>query len=631
MSIRQLFTIFLVSLVIIASIIVTFVLLRSGSANKSTCNTSNGFIRRRINSDKLIKRSDIFFTNPKYVTSALVDDYGVTWVAWGFLPISLGSMNYSNYVNLVRQLHQTGIKFQARVEWDVVWEGMQQFSSNFQNAASIGFDGKPMTFPWAKDHLVFCSHNPIFQKYLKFQIDMALKGKPDSIMFDSQTSTPITYAWGGCFCNYCMADFREYLKEHYTESELQSLGIDDIEKFNYRDFLIEKGWNATKYNNVVKKWPNNIPLAEQYRKFQLEYLNSLLKELINYTKRKAGYPISISTSSPIIEKWPVMRGFRSIYLPEIDFYTQEISHHADSKRIPNDVIVYYKIADALERPLVLTALPKPDWLTIYKENRVNLVRTWIAQAYAYGANFMVPYFMWAYDENNNYYWYKCNPGDYDYIYQFIYNNAKLFDGYDPVSHVGLLYSYTAYRSGSNVIWDVCAELTRENIPFRLVIAGDDWWPKYLNETELESLDAIILTPDKSYLDPVQKAVLDAMSDRTVDWPNKTRLFQLFPKEITVEGASNIIVVPRANRNNSSAPFILHLLNRNYDASTDTITEQRNFNLIIKNTLFGANITKATLYEPCHAPVELKIQPNMDVVKITIPRLGFWGIIKLEHN
>ncbi|MCD6465452.1 hypothetical protein J7L27_03695 [Candidatus Bathyarchaeota archaeon] len=592
----------------------------------------DGSIGQRVNFDgELLKRSDIFFTIPNYVTSALIQEYGASWVAWGFLPISSGSMNYSYYVNLVQQLHEAGVKFQARIEWDVVWEGMKQFSSNFQDVASIGFDGEPLTFPWTRGHLVFCSHNPLFQNYLKFQIDMALKGKPDSIMFDSQTSTPLTYTWGGCFCNYCMADFREYLKKHYTESELQDLGIDNIETFNYHDFLVEKGWDAAKYNNAVKKWPNDIPLAEQYRKFQIEYLNSLLKELINYTKAKAGYPIAISTSSPIIEKWSVMHGARSIYLPEINFYTLEVPHHANSREIPEDVILYYKFAEALNRPLVLTAIPNPDWLTIYRERRVNLVRAWIAQAYAYGANFMVPYHMWAYDENGNHYWYKCNPGDYDYIYRFIRNNAKLFDGYDSISHVGLLYSHTAYRSGSNTIWNVCVELTRENIPFRLVISGDDWWPKYFNKTELETLDAIILTSDKNYLDPAQKAILDEMSAKTVDWPNRTRLFQLLPKEITVEGASNIIVVPRVNRNNNSAPFILHLLNHNYDPSTDTIIEQRNFDLIIKNTLFDSNITKAVLYEPCHTPIELKIQKNADSVKIMVPHLGFWGIIKLEHG
>jgi len=578
-----------------------------------------------------INLSDVMFTNPHYnfLDTGIYDDYGPEMVGWGFLPASRGSSDTSNYTKAVERHQSAGIKFQARIEWDVIWDGMKNFSPDYENAACRGFDGETLSFPWNPSAYWFCSHQPLFRDYILYQIAMALAASPDSLMFDSQTSTPITYWHGGCFCDRCKADFNDWLNENYGSDELASMGIPDVAAFDYRDYLVAKGYAKGKYNDAVKRWPNNIPLSQEYRLFQLQFINAYIQELVYYARKKAAYPLMISTSSPIMD--PFLHGSRMVYVPEIDFYTTETNHNADRKSVPENVITHFKIAEALGRPLVLTGLPNPDWLTMYREKRVNLARIWIAQAYAHGAIFMVPIKMWAY-EGSKHYWYQSRSGDYDYIYRFIGENADLFDGYESVSHLGLLYVHTAHRNNSEVIFDACAALTHENIPFRLVIAGDDWWPRDLDQKELESLDVVVKTSDAKHLDPAQQAVLDTVSDHVIWWSDMPNLFDWFPREITIE-ASNVTVLPRAKPNDPSAPFICHLVNRNYEASTDSMIVQEDFALTLADSLLGSPITGATYYEPGESPIALisrrEVKSVSNGVTINIPHLEHWGVLQLD--
>jgi len=237
--------------------------------------------------------------------------------------------------------------------------------------------------------------------------------------------------------------------------------------------------------------------------------------------------------------------------------------------------------------------------------------------------------MWAY-QGATQQWYESSPGDYDYIYHFIYDHPELFDGYEPVAHVGLVYVHTAYRNNVADAFNVCTEMTNANIPFKLLVAGDDWWPKYLDETELESLDAVVTTADISYLDAAQQAALDTVSNRTVQWPDTTGLFDLVPREITVD-ASNVIALPRAKPDDATAPFICHLLNRNYVSSNDTMSVQQDFDVTLADALYGSPIAGATYYEPGETPAALATQSVSGGITVTIPHLEHWGILQLGRD
>lgn len=573
-----------------------------------------------------IERSHVVFTAPKYDDS--YERYGADMVAWGFMPPSWGDLDPAAHANAVSLAQGAGLTFQSRIEWDVVWAGMQSFSPDYADAAVRDFDGGTLAFPWNPGAFWFCSHQPLFDDYTHFQIaDVALAADPEFILLDSQTATPITYWYGGCFCDRCIAEFTEWLELRYTATELAALGIPDVSTFDYHDHLVASGYNRASYESQAKIWPNAIPLSHDYRLFQQRWLNDYIQGLIAFAAANATGEIAVSTSSPILD--PYFAGTRMVHVPEVDFFTQEFPHEAETGAVPFDVIAAYKIADVLGRRLLLTAQPDPDWAIMVHENRVDLARSWIAQAYAYGANFMVPLEMWAVDGLGSY-WYQAAPEDYEYLYKFIDENAALFDDYEAVAHVGVLYVHTAYRYFSQQLYQAVAGLTLENIPFRLVVAGDEWWPRYLDAGELAALDAVVTTTDAAALDAVQAATLAAVSAKTALWPDVESLVQILPREIATTG-SGVSVVPRANPGVADAPFIVHLVNRNYTAATDTMETQSNFDVTLLDSLFGSRAQAARYHRPGQAPVDLTINAGIEAATFTVPGLEHWGIVELTPS
>ena len=111
-----------------------------------------------------------------------------------------------------------------------------------------------------------------------------------------ETSGSAQAIWlGGTFDAISMNGFRQYLSEKYAPSELAGLGIGDMENFNYRDYLIENGYDAA--FRLGKPLEN--PLGQDFRRFlQLEtnrFITRLMDEARAYAQEN-GREISISAN-----------------------------------------------------------------------------------------------------------------------------------------------------------------------------------------------------------------------------------------------------------------------------------------------------------------------------------------------
>ncbi|MFB3107176.1 MAG: hypothetical protein ACE1ZA_19950, partial [Pseudomonadales bacterium] len=284
----------------------------------------------------------------------------------------------------------------------------------------------------------------------------------------------------------------------------------------------------------------------------------------------------------------------------------------------------------------MTGQPWPDWNTMaLNPNRVDLISSWIAQAYANGANFMVPHAMWSYSEvapGNPYYY--LTPGELEPIYNFVADNSELFDDYEAVANVGLVYVHNAYRNNSLDVYAAAGELMEQNIPFELLIAGDEWWPKTLSDSDqlnrLQELSVVVETNATSqYIDSVQQSVLDGVSGKTVTWDNNdlSALLNLLDREIDVS-ASDVAAFPRMHASDPVAPSILHLVNRNYNSSTSTLTSQNNFTVTLTDQLFNGEIQSALYHRPGASTLNLLVTDGNGDVTITIPNLSDWGVLEL---
>ncbi len=587
----------------------------------------------QTNVARVIKRSDVVFTH--FVEPDVYRHYGTTLVAWGFRPKiekkiwePSGSQLIAEWQRRVTDAHSVGARYQARVELDAGWRGMIEFDPNFRESLCIDLAGKPITYwfwPYTykgNPPYYFCTNAPGFRRYLKYQAAEALAAKPDMLLIDSLHTTVMTAHWGGCFCRYCLAAFRDYVAKNVPREKLAKLSINNLKTFDYGAFLRSRAVTVKKFRNQVYDWPPTLPLARQYLTFQQMMARNFLADFREAAETIAGRPIALSASAPLNEA-------RDWYAaPVVDYFTIETSFNAKTRNIPAGPIFRYKLADALDRRILSTGFPIQDWKYVRDNKLPGLVRIWIAQSYAFGHNFMVPYSMWCGAEQGERY--KSKPGDCDDLYQFVRRYAELFDGYDAVAHVGLLYSNTAMRRWKQHAKDACIELAQKNVPFRFVVAGDDWLPKQLTPDDLKGLKAVIVT-EPNFLDANQQAVLNAVRDRIVIWPDTKRLFELVPRQLTVEGASDVTVIPRVKPADTRPPAVCHLLNGSYQPDSDSMKPKRDFTIYISKQLFSGDIKGAMLLAPGKEPVRCRIRPVSDKFAVDIPRLDLWAILRLQLN
>ncbi|WDR04801.1 hypothetical protein PSQ90_10800 [Devosia rhodophyticola] len=321
-----------------------------------------------------------------------------------------------------------------------------------------------------------------------------------------------------------------------------------------------------------------------------------------------------------------------------DFYTNEMKYLGNKDEVfPRDVIHTYKLADAIERLLAITAVPQ-DFEPARLDDRIAKIRLWIAQAYAFGHVFMVPTKMWSIRITNEAdHWYHSKVGDYEDLYHFVRDYSQLFDGYEAVAKVALIFSNGVSRKYSKeqfqrsapatAIVDATAALTHANIPHRYIVAGDDWIKDSLLSEDLTNLDAVVCF-DKEYLNDAQTRKLDEIGTKLITWTNAEQLLSTITPSISVHGADNIVVQARENKDDASAPLILHLVNFNLDHDDDAFTVQNDVDIALGRSLTGRAFTSARFYAPGVEPVALQINSQGEETVIRVPHLSMWGILTL---
>lgn len=624
--------------------------------------------------DPFIKKSDVFFTQPLWdeivkENEGIYSEYNVDATMWGFTPPTYPNYNFQyshessmgDYVNGLLNHDLAGIDWVSRIEWDVIWEGMTtKYPNTYQQAMVKRLDGENLEIDWFPGHYFFSSHEPLFLEYVKWQIaDVAFYGDAgpglvDAILFDSQQSSPAHYYWGGDFGDNCMANFNTWLSENYTASELFTMlelnPGEDINDFHYGTYLKGKGYTSASYEAETVEVPNNIPLSDVYRHFLQDWNNEYLAELVRYTDEIAeqkGYPyqegvgyIEVGTSSPLLD--PYWNGIRMPFNDEFDFYVQEFNHRADELNVSSDVMLMYKLAEAIDKPLALTAQPYPDWrYMVNNPDSVDLVNSWIAQAYGNGATFMTPEHMWTYAPGETDRYYDPVAGDYDYIYEWIGEKSFFLDGFESVAKVGLVYSHNAYRQSQYDeldVFEAAAGLMEQNIPYKLVVAGDDWWPKSLTDADqsaaMDQYDVIVKTNFNGIpLDNEQATKLASYGSKVVTWPDVASINSLLPSEMSVS-AANVALFPRENPNLASmdnAPRVMHIVNRDFNSGTKRMNAKNNFTVTIKDSLYSnvsAGFVGAAYSQAGQEPVHLDVSYSNGVTTVSVPNLNNWGILEL---
>lgn len=575
-----------------------------------------GGIAAEGDSDRAIRRSDVVFM---YDNPAMYEVYGCTVLGWA------GRADREH----IARARGAGVRlFSVSVGFRTEFQGMIDFSEDFMDAACRNFAGEPFIVPWLWDHKHkdqpawhFCTNAPLFRDFLYSRLEQRMAHDPDGLHIDDYEGTAGMVTWQqACFCRHCMAGFREYLKEHLSPEQRAALEIGDLDAFDYRQFLLDRGVAPDDYNRRRA----SLPLAGGFLDFHLKAAHRFVGD---YRKRGAdlrGKPITLSVNSPLGDPQ------RLAIAPQLSYFCCEVGHAASTRKMPAHPIYIYKLADGVNRPVTSTASGY-DWSYVSEHNLTGLIRLWAALSYAHGHMLMAPHRQWCYTKEKGTHWANFPPEELAWVYQFVRRHARLLDRYEAVAPVAVVYDAASRRQYKGNVEPIAAALAERNVPFTIVVAGEDWLPDYrLTAGKLAGFRAVVVPTDLA-MDAEQKALIDAVDaeGRLVSWPDDAKLQSLLPEPVTVEGSEHVAVVPRAIPDDPAAPVAIHLLNRRYDGQTDTMVPQQNFTVRLRADLFlGREFGRATLHAPKQEPKPCVLRTDGEYIELTVPQLDLWAMIEL---
>jgi hypothetical protein len=366
---------------------------------------------------RTLKNDDVVFVCPSADPSAYAK-YGATVIA-------SGGAHASDYVNKLKRqgLHTTG------TVWCLTAGGHDLHAhSDLAEATARDIEGKPIVVPWlcadsshdTPNHFG-CVNNPSFRAQVRRKVCDAMAGGAAGLHVDEHLGSAYTAIHlGGCFCDYCVNGFTQYLRTSAGSPGLcAEANVTSFDGFDYRSFAKNIAPTREQYLSLHA----GIPLHREFIDFQCASAADNVVSLGRLAADVAGMPVSLSANAclPLIEHTAVV--------PHLTYCASEIVHnaHEGTKGLANAVKAY-RMAEALGRPMASIATAG-DWAFINQSNAEQLVCIWIALAYACGQRFMVPNRVRCAGEANGSHWYCGSAATFAPLYQFIKKHGALLNDF----------------------------------------------------------------------------------------------------------------------------------------------------------------------------------------------------------
>lgn len=538
------------------------------------------------------------------------DAYQGTVAGWAGRARSREEQDVQRYNSRVAEAHKRGMKYCGSVDFLVDFAGYIDFRPDtFMEAVCRDLDDKPLQVPWLWDHkhkghpsYWFCTNNPEYVKYLKDQAERACLAPIDGLHIDDYSGTSHCSEFnGGCFCESCREGFREYLKARYVQERYNEWGIEDIDNFDYREFLRSKGISTEQY----KRERHKVPLIREFQVYQNEQMKERIREVFEHAERIRGQLLLRSINSS------ANRPRTLIPAPIIDYFCGEVGHGAAAQKAPFEPVFVYKVVEALNRRQTATASGQ-DWAWIKANEKPGLVRMWIAQAYSFGSVFMVPHNQWCYTQELGTHWWQGKPEDFAYLYRFVREQKALLDGANNLASLALLYSNDKY---SNIV-KAAEELTKANIPYTILVQPDEEIVLPEGALQKESFQHVY--------------AFSAQAEGVETWPGVEGLPEDVRRQVHVEGADNVRI---SLRSRPDGKVICHVLNQNYDPQADGINTV-NINLKLDKPLLQQaglkkTSTQALVLQPGKESMQTNISEDADSILFALPNIELWAMVVIE--
>ena len=516
--------------------------------------------------------------------------------------------------------------FSGNLSW------FQEQDPDWKEALWRDSDDHLLTYPWVRPPDPFppekgeiCTNHPKFVEKKLAETDLAMAIKPYAFHVDDPLGTATVLRIKGCFCKYCMKGFRDYLKKAMSSDQIEAAGIHDIDSFDYGKFL---------------KSRTDRPLAYEFENFQLRSSVEHIRQVMDYVRKKRVATIPVGANAPVV-------GAHIVFAPYLDYIAAEIGTDATEMKFGGKPLLNYKMGDALGVAIAATGIYK-DWVMLTNHDIPDLVRGWIAESYALGGNFIVPHKEWGFvqppGKEPQSTAYPAKPEIIAPLYQFVRDDPELFDDYQAVTQVGLLYDYRATRlagAGAQMpqtpekqpvtLHEICLALANANIPFGMAVAGSEPLDHEMRLEDLAKYEFLIVQ-NPLMVRGKQRELLDVWTSqgKVIGWTDVESVRSRVRPLVAVEPARDIWALPRVNPDRLSFPLVCHVLNRSFDAKTEKMVVQKNIRVRLNKELFdGRKHDRCTLFMEKVPPASLPVQFKGDWVDVTLPELELWGILRFS--
>jgi hypothetical protein len=555
---------------------------------------------------RVLTESDVVFMYPPR-DAATVRAYRATVLAWG------GAHSWEK-VEAYRALgvHPTGTMW-------CLTAGGYVLSHHPELAEGVVRDitGVPIEVPWLPEgrekgtpNLWGCFNHPAYRAFLRKKVRECMDGGALGLHVDDHLGTAHpAISYGGCFCDFCIAAFRTFLKTVQADV-LAAAGVGDVETFDYRTLVRRHAATREDYLKVQE----SIPLHREFIEFHLREAARNVRELHALAEEVVGRPVSLSANTGL--PWtPHM-----MVTPYLTYLVGEVEQKAEGELDGAGAVSAYRLAVALGKPMAATASGL-DWAYVKKHHLVNRVLYWIAQSYACGQRLMTPEKAWCYTPGVGSDYYHGKTDVYAPYYRFVRENAALFDGYRAVRPpLVVLFNPPLDFYGGGRMSRLMTQLAERNVPFDVLLSPNDW--------DLGEPDS--LPGNCSHYRYIMKDDRDTVR---VDHPGLIEVpDQADPESLCPGGAAApwrssapVWLFPRVK---AGAPPVLHVLNRAFDASCDRFETQRDIVVHIDPQDDFQSVTKAVLHRPGGPSLPVTVEQGPQGLTLRIPELAIWGVVEM---
>lgn len=396
-------------------------------------------------------RNDVSIRTLKFRPDAdiltAINDFYATRLDWVYFN-NKGSVDKDNISKVKSMGVKVGGACNGEVDTCIPGPKVKDVQAWRKQLAVVDLKGEPVVFSWktwAKedDVLEADTTNPdYFDAHLAYIKALIDKGCT-SIQRDEAGSDAMAAArYGGGFSKSGIKGFNVWLRQNVTTENLAALGIDNIESFDYKQYLIKKnapvGVRFNQYKDPLKDlW---LSYWDQHASATWQRLSEAVKQ---YAAEK-GIEVQLSCNNSSLQLWGNTQRQFDFAMSELMAGTAWPGHLHNRGRAARSCGKH----QMFNCPKIATEANATE------EERVILTRKVIATAYSIGHTCQVPWDKWNSGDTR----YFGRPQDYADLFAFV--RANDWSGYSEVGAIGAeieqrqpeLENIIAFEGGSGYVY-----------------------------------------------------------------------------------------------------------------------------------------------------------------------------------